>query len=36
VQRVLATSELRELWDESDDLGDWSAGLVGLVARLAS
>lgn len=34
-QRVLANSELRELWGESEDDGDWSAGLIDLVARLA-
>jgi hypothetical protein len=36
VQRVLAGSELRELWDESGDESDWSAELEGLVARLVS
>jgi Domain of unknown function (DUF4259) len=34
-QRVLADSELRELWDESDEDGEWSAELVDLVSRLA-
>jgi hypothetical protein len=34
-QWVLAHSELRELWDESDQSSQWSGELVDLVGRLA-
>lgn len=34
VERVFASSELREIWDESDEAGDWHANVRGLIRRL--
>ena len=35
VERVVANSELAELWAEGDGPEDWKRGMVGLVAKLA-
>ena len=35
VQRVQSDSELRELWEESDEWGGWSANVESLARRLA-
>ena len=34
VERVLQDSELRELWEETDDFETWQAGVADLVRRL--
>lgn len=34
VRRVVAASELRELWEESDELDAWTANAADLIARL--
>ncbi|MEQ1784603.1 MAG: DUF4259 domain-containing protein [Hyphomonadaceae bacterium] len=34
VQRVLAASELKELWEESDSFADWAADVTHLIGRL--
>lgn len=36
VQRIRTESELKELWDESDDAGKWYATLDDLSARLSA
>lgn len=35
IQRVRSESELRELWDESDDGADWNRDVENLLSRLA-
>jgi hypothetical protein len=34
ITRILDASELRELWEETDDFNDWTADVRGLLERL--
>jgi hypothetical protein len=35
VEKIGAESELRELWEETDDFGEWQSKVAGLVHRLS-